>query len=172
MDMQKNDVTKFCSFYISDWHLVTMLLPYINKKINEQAEIATILEKNIEENIRKLVEKLNLKNKEKILNLEWNKSEERKNIFTNIEENKEKIIIINGEREFIKRKNEKIKKYLKNHKVNQKIKIINCYEIVESNGNVSDILEENDKILNTSGEKEITEIFENYKSRNEKLEAI
>ena len=48
MDVQDNNLTKLCSFYVSDWHLVTMLLPYINKKINEQAQIATILENNVE----------------------------------------------------------------------------------------------------------------------------
>ena len=52
---------------ISDWHLVTMLLPYINKKINEEIEIATILENDLDEKITKLVERLNLNNKEKIL---------------------------------------------------------------------------------------------------------
>ena len=72
MDVQDNNLTKLCSFYVSDWHLVTMLLPYINKKINEQAQIATILENNVEENVKKLVEKLNLKNKEKILKLNCN----------------------------------------------------------------------------------------------------
>ena len=34
MDVQDNNLTKLCSFYVSDWHLVTMLLPYINQKIN------------------------------------------------------------------------------------------------------------------------------------------
>ena len=32
MDFISEKVEKICSFYVSDWHLVTMLLPYINKK--------------------------------------------------------------------------------------------------------------------------------------------
>ena len=78
MEVQKNNLTKLCSFYVSDWHLVTMLLPYINQKINEQAKIATILEKDIRENVETLVEKLNLKNREKILNLNWSTTEKIK----------------------------------------------------------------------------------------------
>ena len=58
MDVQDNNLTKLCSFYVSDWHLVTMLLPYINKKINEQAQIATILENNVEENVKKISRKI------------------------------------------------------------------------------------------------------------------
>ena len=54
---------KVCSFYASDWHLVTMLLPYINKKINEEIKIATILEQDAEEKVAILLDKLNIKNK-------------------------------------------------------------------------------------------------------------
>ena len=32
MEVQENNFTKLCSFYVSDWHLVTMLLPYIKNK--------------------------------------------------------------------------------------------------------------------------------------------
>ena len=164
MKVQKSNLTKLCSFYVSDWHLVTMLLPYINKKINEQAKIATILEKDIQENIKVLLEKLNLKNKEKIEQIIWTK-EQRKNIFSNIENSKEIIIIVNGEKDFIKNKNEKIEKYLETHEINKKVKIINCFEVIEYNGSISDVLEEHDMVLNTSGEREISELFGNYENK-------
>ena len=45
---------------------------------------------------------------------------------------------------------------------NEKIKIINFYEVLEFNYNITEILDEHDKILNTSGEKEIYEVFEGY----------
>ena len=69
MELVEKTIEKICSFYVSDWHLVTMLLPYINKEINEKANIITILEKDIEQNIKTLIDKLNLKNKQKILNV-------------------------------------------------------------------------------------------------------
>lgn len=169
MNNQKNKISKLCSFYVSDWHLITMLLPYINKKINEKVEIATVLENNIEQNVKTLVEKLNLKNAEKILEINWNNKS--KKIEDIIKDEKEQLIIVNGNKEFIESTNEELDKYLKenNEKLkNVKIKIINCYEIVEFNGSITQILDNHDKILNTSGEKEINEIFEDY-TRNEKI---
>ena len=48
-------------------------------------------------------------------------------------------------------------------KINKiKIKIINCYEVEDFNINIKEILGKHDKILNTSGEKNIAEVFEGY----------
>jgi len=68
--LDKN-IKKVCSFYISDWHLVTMLLPNIDKKINKGIKITTITETNLTEKIQALLDKLKIKNKEKILNIGW-----------------------------------------------------------------------------------------------------
>lgn len=162
MNVQENKITKLCSFYVSDWHLVTMLLPYLNRKINEQAKIATILEKSIKENVITLVEKLNLKNKDKMVNLNWEQAGKGENVFRHVADEKEEIIIINGTKEFIEAKNKRLEQYWKTHHVRQNVKIINCYEALALEGEISSILDEHDKILNTSGEKEITEIFQDY----------
>lgn len=166
MEVQKNSLTKLCSFYVSDWHLVTMLLPYINQKINEQAKIATILEKDIKQNVDTLVEKLNLKNKEKILNLNWSTQDEIKSKINELEKNQELVIFINGSKEFIEKYNRKLTRYFETHLIRNEIKIINCYEVIEFNGAISEILDEHDKILNTSGEKEIAEVFTDYQKGN------
>lgn len=166
MEVRENNLTKLCSFYVSDWHLVTMLLPYINQKINEQAKIATILEKDIEENVKTLVEKLNLKNKEKILKLNWSATEKIKQSIHTLERNQELIIFINGSKEFIKAQNKKLEKYFSTHLIYGPIKIINCYEIIEFNGSIQEILDNHNKILNTSGEREINEIFTDYEKKN------
>ena len=166
MESQGKNLTKLCSFYVSDWHLVTMLLPYINQKINEQAKIATILEKNIKSNVTTLVEKLNLKNKEKILNLNWKKNE-KLNI-NELKQNQDVIIFVNGTEKFIEKKNNKLEIYDKLHSLKNKIKIVNCYEITNYKGSITEILDKHDKILNTSGEREISEIFENYKKQEKK----
>ena len=170
MDFVNEKVEKICSFYVSDWHLVTMLLPYINKKIEEKSKITTILEKDIESNIETLVEKLNLKKSEKILEINWKKQEVKKysklaqilskQIDNNATEN---IILVNGTKEYIDKVNKNLNKYISNLKENKKkIKIINFYEVLEFNYNITEILDEHDKILNTSGEKEIYEVFEGY----------
>lgn len=167
MRVQENNITKLCGLYVSEWHLVTMLLPYLNQKINEQAKIATILEKELKQNVVTLVEKLNLKNKEKILELNWNENEQIKSKINELEEGQEFIIFVNGSKEFIQKQNKKLARYFQTHFIRNNIKIINCYEIIEFNGDISEILDEHDKILNTSGEKEITEVFEDYRRKEE-----
>ena len=171
MEILKKNIEKLCSFYVSDWHLVTMLLPYINKQINEKANIITILEKDIEENIRTLTKKLNLKNEEKILSLNWSetngiKYSEIKNKLKDLEKQDIlNIIFINGKKEYIDITNKNVEKFLLSIKEKHKkiqIKIINCYEVSEFNINMQEILDSHDKILNTSGEKENNDVFDEY----------
>lgn len=168
MNNQKIDITKLCSFYVSDWHIVTMLLPYINNKINENIQILPIFEKGIANNIEILVNKLNLKNKEKILNINWKEVNGIK--YTNVNnlikkyKQDELIIIVKGSKNYIEMVNKNIMKSLKKKENSLKVKIVNCYEVIEFNNNIQEILDEHDKILNTSGEREIQEIFEGYKN--------
>lgn len=173
MKEEKGNILRFCSFYVSDWHLVTMLLPYINKKINEGVKIFPILENDITNNVKTLVSRMNLKDESKILNINWtNKNDKINNIIDN-NKNEEILIIVNGTKEYINKENKKINSYLKENeeeiiKANTKLKIVDCYEIVEFNGSIIEILNSHDKILNTSGEKEINEVFEDYK-KEEKI---
>ena len=174
MEILKNNIEKLCSFYVSDWHLVTMLLPYINKEINEKANIITILEKDIDKNVETLINKLNLKNREKILSLNWKRtngikySEVKKNINKEILEDKLNIIFINGKKSYMDMVNKNIDKLLFENSKKYKeinIKIINCFEVGDFNMNILDILSEHSKILNTSGEKAINEVFDGYEEK-------
>lgn len=168
MSNQKINVSKLCSFYVSDWHIVTMLLPYINKQINNNVKIIPILEKGMKENIEILVNKLNLRDKEKILNINWDITNGLKysNINNLIKKNKneEILMLIKGSKEYIKTVNENIERSIQKNKVN--IKIVDCYEVMEFNEGIQEILDRHDKILNTSGEKEISDIFEGYEKNN------
>ena len=167
MKKENQKVEKLCSFYVSNWHLATMLLPYINHQIDENAKIITILENNIEENIKTLVEKLNLKNEKEILEIRWTNINSKKygdieNILKKeIRKTKENIILINGCQNYIERNNENVEKWIKKSG-EKKIKIINFFEVTEFNHNIMEILNAHDRILNTSGEKEISEVFEGY----------
>ena len=61
--------------------------------------------------------------------------------------------------------NKNIEKFLKDNSKKYKevnIKIINCFEVSEFNINMPEILHAHDRILNTSGEKEIQDVFEGY----------
>ncbi len=180
MNIEGENIMKLCSFYVSDWHLVTMLLPYISKKVNEETKIATILKDDIKNNVETLVQKLNLKNEQKILDIDWNSKNGRKytNINNIIESNigNDILIVVNGDKEYIKSVNENIDKYIEKNikkieKTNTTIKVVDCYEIVEFNGSIIEILDNHDKILNTAGEKEISEVFEDY-TKKEKVEEL
>ena len=171
MEILKNNIERLCSFYVSDWHLVTMLLPYINKQIDEKANVVTLLENDIEENMKTLVKKLNLKNESKILKINWNKTNgikysELKNKMKELKkEDILNVIFINGSKSYIDLTNKNIEKFLQDNSKRYKevnIKIIDCFEVSEFNVNMQEILHTHDKILNTSGEREICEVFEGY----------
>ena len=112
MVVQNERLEKICCFYVSEFHLEMILVPYINKKIDENITILT--EKNLKETLEILISKMNLKeeNKEKILKLEWDGEEK-------IKENSNIIII--GSKKYIQNKNEEIKN--KNAK-----SVLDCYD--------------------------------------------
>lgn len=167
------NIKKVCSFCVSDLHLITMLLPYLNKKINDDEKVITILEKDLEEQTELVLSRLTLKEEEKLnlRNINWN----RKIIYNlgKIEEELYKIcnnnckvnIIINGSKEYIEAVNKEINEIFNNEKFKNKIKIINCYDITKLDEDIKEILKSHDTILNTSGEKEISEVFEGYEKQ-------
>ena len=126
---------KTCCFYVSDFHLEMILVPYINEKIDENITILT--DKNLRETIKILISKMNLddEKKEKILNLGW----EGKN---KVKENTNIIII--GNRNYIKNKNDEIKD-------RNIISILDCYDFEEEKNNIQEIVKQYKNILNTLG---------------------
>ena len=69
----KENEGKLCSFYASDFHLEMIILPYINKKLEDKEEVVIITEENLKESVNILISKINLeeKRKAKLLNLNW-----------------------------------------------------------------------------------------------------
>ncbi|MBO5349725.1 MAG: hypothetical protein J6A89_07930 [Clostridia bacterium] len=146
-------IQKLCCFYASDWHLTVMLLPYINNKIEENSSIYMKCENSIEEKMNVLLNKLDIKNKRNIMNINWNnKVQEESN------DDNEKIFIVSGNDNYIENTNEIIEQYYKDKEV--PVKIINCYEISEQN-NLNDIIHQKGytQILNTKGENKIDSKF-------------
>lgn len=144
-------IQKLCCFYASDWHLTVMLLPYINSKIEENTSIYMKCENNIEEKMETLLDKLLIKNKESIKNINWKETVEEEY------DDKEKIYIVSGTENYIETKNKLIEQYYMNKET--KVKIINCYELSENN-NLNEIIEKNGytQILNTKGESTIESV--------------
>ena len=139
MVVENNKIEKICCFYVSDFHLEMILVPYINAHINEN--IVIITENDFNETVGILVSKMNLKkeNKEKILNLGWNGKKEN-----NIED--KSIIIIIGNKKYSENKNDEIRE-----RNNEDITIIDCYNFEDIKQNMDNIINDYSKNLNTTG---------------------
>lgn len=171
---KSNSIKKVCGFYVSSVHLVTMLLPYLNKQIEEKIEVIPFLEFDLRKNVETILSKivLNEKNKEQILDINWKNTKVQK--FTNIESTikeklkneKEAIILVSGSKKYIKIVNEMIERYFNKYRNNKKyITVINCFEVEEFDDDIRDILYEHEYIINTSGINKIEDVFEIYKEK-------
>lgn len=163
MNYTNDNIKKICNFYMSDWHFTVMLLPYINKEINRNTKIITVLEKDMTDKVEALVEKLNLKNKDEILNINW-KNTDMDGFFyklrDELEYSAENLLIVNGTNYYIKEINNKIRQELNKEKyANKNIKIIDCYDFDSNKENMSNILKGYNGMLNTSGEIKIEEVL-------------
>lgn len=138
MTANKQTTEKKCCFYASDFHLEMTLVPYINRKIEENKNIIIITQNKLEDSVKILISRMNIKNKEDILRLEWNNNDINKII------GKEHLIVItNGSKEFIEKKNKEIEQIVGE----QQIEIIDCYlfdevkdEMLEIRGMHTDVL--------------------------------
>lgn len=169
----KQSIKKVCSFCVSDLHLVTMLLPYLDKKIKENEKFITISENNLEEQIKLVLSRLTLNSESKnnLLNINWNTKSlcnyeaMAKEIKKACKNTNSLSIIVNGSKEYIEVVNSNLNKFFENSKIQNPIKIINCYDITALDDDIKEILKTHDIILNTSGEKEISEVFVGYEKR-------
>ena len=133
---------KVCSFYVSNIHFATMILPFVNKQVEEKTEIITFFENNFTTNIELVLSKITAQEgcKKKLLEINWkdtnvNKySLVEKTLKNKIKKQNKTIIIINGTENYINIINELIEKYLeKNNKkiATENIKIMDFYEVRE-----------------------------------------
>lgn len=173
--MEDLKIKKVCGFNISSIHFSMMILPYINKELEQEKSVITILEGNLEKNIKQVLSKITIndESKEKILNINWKDTDIRKFHIEKIlkkeltEEKNNLDIIVYGSEKYINFVNDNIIKYIeKNNKIIKKkyIKIINCYTVNDFNENIREILDTHDIMFNTSGEHKIEEIFDGYHS--------
>lgn len=170
--MEKSNL-KICSFYVSDWHLTAMLLPYIEEAQDEGEHLNTILQKNISYNMKEILTRVRIseRKKDEIIKIGWENKEllkygEIKKYMEKITKDNEKItIIVEGQKDRIEYINKNIEKWMKKSEKKLKkkeIKIINCYEVTEFNEDLNGILDKHDKILNTAGIHEIEDMYSGY----------
>lgn len=148
-----------------------MLLPYLDKKIKEEEKFVVISEKDLTQQVKLVLSRLTLNNKDKenILNINWNHSEIcntgaiKKRINKNFVDCNRINIIVNGSKEYIQIVDGFVCEIFS--KIKTDIKVINCYDITKLDDDIKEILKTHDIIINTSGEKQISEVFEGYESR-------
>ena len=140
MDIEKKENKKMYVFYVSEFHLEMILLPFVNKKIEEKEKIIINTEYDLEDTMKVLLNRMNLKeeNKEKILGLNWNKKEKQEMY------NKSNIITI-GRQEYIDKINSEIKQENLNN-----IRMLDCYKFDDIKEEISDIANKYDGNFNTS----------------------
>lgn len=145
---------KFCSFYVSEYHLLTILLPYINEQISKSQNVEVILEEDMLDYVKKYLKRNEIYNISKIIKLGWKKTKKEKFI---IKEDTDLAVVI-GKEKFIKNVNEKIEQE-RNLK-----EIINCYNI-ETLNSLNEIVKEHNFVLKTSGLCEIIKSSHNEQKR-------
>lgn len=160
-------LTKTCSIYASDVHFATMIFPFIHNEIKNDTIIRTILEKDEQENIERILENVGLNSeiKKEIKEIDWgdtNISKIRK-IFKllekDIKNNKKINLIISGSNTFIEKVNRAVDLWFKNNieeieKGESKLNILNCFSF-EHNKDIDNIVDSHEYILKTAGIEEI-----------------
>lgn len=142
---------KLCLFFASDYHFEMISLPYINERLKKDNNIIIMTENNLNGTVNKLLSNLNLKEDEKkeIAKIDWENNDLNK--FKEIKEanenGKETVIFVKGRENYISTVNKNINNWIKNNGV----KIVDCYDVNEVGGKVSNIVKNYKKILSTSG---------------------
>lgn len=145
MITKEHETEKTCLFYVSDYHLEMILLPYIKEKI-DNSKFIIFTENNLEESLEILLTKVNLeeKDKEKIKDINWKNTDDIKYEQIEKNENEKLNIIVNGSYSYIEFTNKKIKEI-----INKDIEIVDCFHIGDLNVDVSEISQKYKTILNT-----------------------
>lgn len=151
---------KMCGFYVNEWHLTMMVLPYIKDKIEKKENVIIISNEDLKNNIKTILDKLNLKDeiKQEAYKIGNNiiKAEELADDINKIDE-----IIIVGKENYINDVNKKIEKM----RVKENLRILDCYEVMDFNKSIEKILLNHEKLVNTAGERSIEEVFEGFEKK-------
>ena len=143
MITKEQKINKYCCLYVSNFHLEMILLPFIKNKL-KNSKVLIFTQNNLLETLNILLTKINLsnENKKNILKIEsWSNKKIDK---IDDEDINEFTIIINGDKEYRDRINDKIEKL----KINVK-NIVDCYDVNECRIQSYEIRNKYKGILNT-----------------------
>ena len=164
---EKMLLRKTCNIYANDLHFAAVMFPFISKEIKSNKVVRTILEKNEQENIEKIIKNVGLNSeiKEKIKKIDWKNCnikkirENFKLLDMDIKNNLDTDIIVLGSNIFIQKVNKAMDLWVKNNitkleKSKSQLNIINCFSFDE-NKEINPIINSHEYILKTSGLEEI-----------------
>ena len=143
---------KMCSFFVSEYHLLTMLLPYINEEIAKNKNLIIFTEEDLNDSLKKYLKRNNKYSSSKIMKLGWNKTKENKI------EKVEEIAIVIGNKKYIDEINIKL------DNIDKLKEVVNCYN-VERISDLNQIVLEHDSILKTVGEMKVSKSSHNEQKR-------
>ena len=158
--MQDNKIVKACNFYVSEWHLFAALLPYLKDELKKKNKIIFISQDKLEKGLNELVNKINIKfeNENGLNDITWIQG----NSVVEIRPECVPVsIFVQGTYEFIDKTNHYLKGSLE--KIYRECRIVNCYEVFDTNNMLYEILEKHDYVFNTGGLHKKEEIFPDYK---------
>lgn len=145
---------KICCFNVNEYHLVTILMPYIYEEINENRNVITFFEKDLTNVYEKVLNTNTLfwKNRIMLDKIDWKKLqiENLSSKFNDCNDND--IVIIAGKEDFIERINRLIINFHTN------FTLVNCFEIENFEENFQKIINNHSKILSTKGVKKLEEV--------------
>lgn len=147
---------KTCVFFASDYHFEMVTLPFIEENLRNNKKIIVLTENDLEDTIKNLISKVNLKKekKEKIFEIDWKNNDLKKfkEIKKEVENKEDLIIFIKGKENYIKNVNENIAKWT--NKIDT-VKIIDCYDVEEIREHFADVVNNYENVLSTTGERKI-----------------
>ena len=150
---------KICAFYASDYHFEMISLPYIEENLEKRKEIIILTENDLQDTIKTLISNINIEEKKKqsLEQINWKNDDlsKFKKIKKDTEENKDVIIFIKGKENYIRNINKNIEKWTSK---NNKVKIVDCYDMNEVSEKVDTLMEKYKIMLGTAGEKVIENI--------------
>ncbi len=150
---------KTCVFFASDYHFEMITLPFIEKNLRNNKKIIVLTENDLEDTIKNLISKVNLKEekKEKIFKIDWKNNDLKKfkEIKKEVENKEDLIIFIKGKENYIKNVNENIAKWTNK---TDTVKIIDCYDVEEIREHFADVVNYYENVLSTTGERKIRQL--------------
>lgn len=150
---------KACNFYVSEWHLYAAMLPFVRDELKFENNVIIISQDNLMLGINKLINKIDVKfyNPNGINDIKWIKDINELDIDSGINPTD---IFVQGTEDYINEINDYLNIKMKN--IYREIRIINCYELYDSNNSLYDILDKHNYVFNTGGLKRKEYVFPDY----------